>query len=166
MSNATSAAIGGVAGAGVMLIAVALGGLLDGPQGPQGVPGPAGPAGEAGPQGPQGAIGPEGPQGEVGAQGVTGPAGPDGAQGPEGPQGETGPRGAAAPGAFGPGVVVLTRGPGDCPEGYAQSGGVNVTTSPDYELGPDQQRSNPGITTSATQGFASVNFFLCLREDE
>ena len=73
-----------------------VGGISEGPQGPQGeqgLIGPTGPQGDIGPVGPQGDMGPIGNTGSTGPQGLIGPTGPQGLIGPIGPQGVTGPAG-------------------------------------------------------------------------
>ncbi|MFC4668631.1 hypothetical protein ACFO5X_08710 [Seohaeicola nanhaiensis] len=152
MSTAQTAAIGGLCGAGVVVLAMLLSGMMTGPEGPAGAAGSAGVAGVPGEVGP---AGPAGPAGEAGPQGV---AGEPGAQGPEGP---AGPQGPAGTGDLGPGVVLLARSAEGCPSGWSPSGRVVLNTSSEYELTGEQTRSNPGIFTAATQGFANVNYFLC-----
>ena len=71
-------------------------GVIEGPQGPQGVEGVQGPQGVEGAQGPQGvegAQGPQGPEGQQGPQGLEGAQGPQGAEGVQGPQGIEGAQG-------------------------------------------------------------------------
>ncbi|HMO71324.1 MAG TPA: hypothetical protein PKC84_06705 [Paracoccaceae bacterium] len=99
-----------------------------------------------------------GPSGETGAPGPAGVAGPAGAPGLAGP---AGPQGPAGTGDLGPEAIVLARTAGGCPPGWSVGGRVSLNTSPEYELSPDQSRSNPGIMTSATAGFANVIFVLC-----
>ena len=71
-------------------VAAAIGGIDQGPPGPEGKPGPSGPAGPVGPSGPPGETGPAGP---MGPEGSVGPAGSRGEGGPSGPRGERGPVG-------------------------------------------------------------------------
>lgn len=59
-------------------------GLIQGPEGPQGITGPTGADGATGSQG---VTGPIGADGVTGPQGVTGPTGADGTTGPTGPSG-------------------------------------------------------------------------------
>jgi len=150
-ARAQAALLGGIAGAVVVALALLAGGLL------RGGPGPAGPVGMQGPAGMQGIAGPEGGRGAAGPAGAQGPAGRAGATGPAGPQG------VAGAGDPGPAEVLLVREPGACPGGWTAGGAVALNTSPDYALAPGQARSNPGITTSATMGFATVIFHLCTR---
>ncbi|MCB1342038.1 MAG: collagen-like protein [Pseudooceanicola sp.] len=157
MSTAQTAAIGGLCGAGVVVLAMLLSGLMTGPEGPAGAAGNAGAAGAQGEVGPAGATGPAGPAGEAGPQGA---AGEPGAQGPEGP---AGPQGPAGTGDLGPGVVLLARTAEGCPTGWSAGGRVVINTSPEYELAEGQRRSNPGIFTSSTADFANVNYVLCLQ---
>lgn len=135
-------AITGAAGGAITFALVALfaGGMLKGDPGGQGAIGPAGAAGPAGPEGP------------------SGPQGPGGVQGPVGP---AGPQGVAGYGDPGPDALLLVRRVGGCPTGWNPAGEVVLNASPDYAGSADQERSNPGVVTSATTGFANVNFFLC-----
>ncbi|SEB52996.1 hypothetical protein [Rhodobacter sp. 24-YEA-8] len=156
-------AITGAAGGAITFALVALfaGGML---RGDQGVPGPAGVAGPAGAEGQPGAQGPggvQGPVGPAGPQGVEGVAGPQGPQGEIGVQGPAGPQGVAGEGDPGPDALLLVRRVGGCPTGWNPAGEVVLNASPDYAGSADQERSNPGVVTSATTGFANVNFFLC-----
>lgn len=170
MSKVQSAAFGVVGGAAAFALAALFAGDLlrgapgpEGPPGPAGAVGPSGPQGEAGVQGPAGPQGPIGPAGPQGVEGVAGPAGPQGEMGPPGETGPAGPQGVAGAGDLGGEAVILVRGAGGCPAGWVNGGEVVLNTSPDYATGTGQERSNPGIMTSATAGFANVNFFLCLQ---
>ncbi|MCB5409828.1 hypothetical protein [Pseudogemmobacter faecipullorum] len=152
MRQITSAVFGAAGGAAVLALAVLLGGDLL--RGGPGHAGAHGPAGEAGPAGADGA------QGEAGPQGLAGPPGPAGPQGLKGEPGTPGPAGA---GDLGPEAVVLVRRPGGCPTGWLSAGEVVLAASPDYVPGVAQERSEPAAVTPATEGFANVNFFLCLQ---
>ena len=155
MSDFKAVGIGGLAGAAVVLIASFVGGLLQGEAGP------------AGAQGPAGNTGPAGPVGATGLAGLQGVAGQDGTiVGPPGPQGETGPAGPAGANNLGNGAIILARSAAECPAGWVPGGRVGLITSPEYALGTGQKWGNPGITTSATAGFASVQFFLCVWSSE
>ncbi len=66
--------------------------------------------------------------------------------------------------AFGPGVVVLAQRAADCPAGWRASGTVGLVTSPEYDPVESQERTNPGVMTSATMGFASIQFAVCVKE--
>ncbi|WP_157970872.1 hypothetical protein [Pseudogemmobacter bohemicus] len=170
MSKLQSAAFGAAGGAIVFALAALFAGDLlkggpgpQGPEGPAGLQGQAGPQGEAGPQGPggvQGAIGPAGPQGSVG---VAGPQGPQGEIGLQGETGPAGPQGVAGLGDPGQDAVLLVRRAGGCPSGWSPAGEAVLNSSPDYTASADQERSDPLMMTSATAGFANVNFFLCLQ---
>ena len=162
-------AITGAAGGAITFALVALfaGGMLKGDPGgqgaigPAGAAGPAGPEGPSGPQGPGGVQGPVGPAGPQGVEGVAGPQGPQGEIGVQGPEGPAGPQGVAGYGDPGPDALLLVRRVGGCPTGWNPAGEVVLNASPDYAGSADQERSNPGVVTSATTGFANVNFFLC-----
>ena len=155
-----AAVLGGVVALGLSLFASD---LFTGKPGADGVAGAAGVAGPAGPAGPQGETGVAGADAAAGAPGADGEAGP---QGESGPQGAPGPQGAAGAGDLGAGAVVLVRGAGDCPPGWAKGGEVRLLTSPDYTMTADQSPSNPGVFTSQTSGWSDVNFFLCQRGAE
>lgn len=168
MSRIETAIIGAAGGAVTFaLVALFAGGFLrgdlggQGPLGLTGADGPAGAEGPAGPQGPGGAQGPVGPAGPQGVEGVAGPQGPQGEIGVGGAAGPAGPQGAAGLGDPGPDALLLVRRAGGCPAGWNPAGEVVLNASPDYAGSADQERSDPGIVTSATTGFANVNFFLC-----
>lgn len=169
MSRMEAALFGGIGGVVVLAAAMLATDMLRGGPGPEGAVGPAGATGPAGAAGPQGAPGPVGPVGPLGAigpagpQGVAGPVGPQGGVGPQGEVGPAGPQGVAGAGDLGPEAVLLVRSTAGCPEGWQPGGAVVINTSPDYATSPDQTRSNPGIMTSATAGFANVNYFVCLQ---
>jgi hypothetical protein len=156
MTQIAAAGFGALGGALVLGAALLSGDLLRGAPGPQGA---AGARGEAGPAGPQGETGPAGVAGASGAAGLQGEAGPPG--GP-GPQGQAGPQGPAGTGSLGPEAVVLARTAGGCPSGWTMAGEVRVLTVPSYPRSADQSGINPGIFTSSTAGWQSVNFFLCI----
>lgn len=65
---------------------------------------------------------------------------------------------------FGPGVVILAQSAEDCPAGWRASGRVGLVTSPEYQPVEGQERTNPGVMTSATTGFANIPFALCVKE--
>jgi len=158
-----AAVLGGLVALGLSLFASD---LFVGGSGPTGMAGPAGPEGPPGVAGP---AGPAGPQGEAGPQGAPGPVGPQGAAGaigPEGdagPAGETGPAGPAGAGDLGQGAAILVRTASACPKGWVPAGQVRLQTAPEYPMTPDQTAANPGIFTSETMGWSSVNFYLCVR---
>ena len=64
---------------------------------------------------------------------------------------------------FAPGTVLLAKGSASCLKGWTTNGAVALNTSADYTLGTGQERSNPGIFTSATDGFENVIFALCVK---
>jgi hypothetical protein len=76
--------------------------------------------------------------------------------------------GASAPAPadpFGPGVLLLAPEAAACPEGWAAAGEVALLTSTDYRVSAAQPRSDLGLQTAATPGWASVPFTLCGREE-
>ena len=163
IETGVAAVLGGVVALG---LALSVADLFMGGPGPAGTVGPAGPVGSAGPQGEAGPAGPSGPAGAAGPvggpgpQGAVGPQGEAGPAGPKGPQGDAGP---AGPGDLGQEAVILVRTSSSCPKGWVPAGQVRLQTAPEYPMTPDQSASNPGITTTETMGWSSVNFFLCVR---
>jgi hypothetical protein len=121
--------------------------IVQGIQGPIGLPGPAGPSGK------DGRDGAPGPTGATGAAGAAGSAGAAGAQGPAGPMGPIGPAGS---GGSGGGVTITSEPAGaNCTNGGTKFTATDGTIT--YACNGTSSSSAGGSFAAGTTGFISCD---------
>jgi hypothetical protein len=144
-STPGSAGVGNTPGLNQRLI------IVQGLQGPIGLPGPAGPSGR---DGRDGVAGSAGAAGSSGAPGNPGPAGNPGAQGPAGPMGPIGPAGSGGSGG-GLTIEAFAGSQGTCTNGGTKFTSTDGTIT--YACNGTSSSGAGGSFAAGTTGFISCD---------